>query len=336
MNKYILMLVSVMLLGISACTESTEDTDEDGNWVKLSDYEGDTRTGAVSFVIGEEAYVGLGSDGEDYLTDFWKYDASRNFWQEIAPFPGVGRISAVAFSADGKGYVGTGYNDDLAQEEMADFWMYDPDADTWTEIAPFAGSARYSAVAFSLNGLGYVGTGYDGSYLKDFYRYNPASDTWEQSISLFGSKRESAFAFVVGSRAYVGSGVNNDQFLYDFWAFDPESDQWIDFSIEDDDDDFFDEYVDAMERFDATAFVMDDIAYIATGTGTSFQRDIISFDPQTEIWDEDFTSFEGLARGGAVSFVINGRGFITTGRSATTRHDDIWEWKPGEEYEEFD
>ena len=336
MNKYILMLLTMLCIGLSSCTESTDDGDEDGNWVKLSDYEGDTRTGAVSFVIDDAAYVGLGSDGEDYLTDFWKYDESRNFWQEIAPFPGVGRISAVAFSVDGKGFIGTGFNDDQAEEELADFWMYDPDTDAWTEVAPFGGSARYSAVAFSLNGLGYVGTGYDGSYLKDFWKYNPQTNAWEQSLSLFGSKRESAFSFVLGGKAYVGAGLNNDQFLYDFWAFDPEADTWLDLSIEDDDDDFFDEFVDAMERFDATAFVMDDIAYIATGSGTAFKSDIISFDPLTEIWNEDYTNFEGQSRGGAVSFVINGRGFITTGRSATTRHDDIWEWRPSEDYEEFD
>lgn len=336
MNKYILMLLVGLLAIGTSCTESSDDGDEEGNWVKLSDYEGDTRTGAVSFVIDDVAYVGLGSDGEDYLTDFWKYDASRNFWQEIAPFPGVGRISGVAFSANGKGYVGTGFNNDLEVEELGDFWQYDPETDSWTEVASFGGTARYSAVAFTLNGLGYVGTGYDGSYLKDFWKYDPNTDSWTQSLSLFGSKRESAFAFVLGGKAYVGSGLNNDQFLYDFWAFDPETDQWIDFSIDDDDHDFFDEFVDAMERFDATAFVMDGVAYIATGQGTSYHSDIISFDPLTEIWNEDYTNFEGQSRGGAVSFVIDGRGFITTGRSATTRHDDIWEWRPDEDYEEFD
>ena len=337
MNKYILSLCSILLVGLISCTpDDSDSTDDDGNWVKLSDYEGDTRTGAVSFVIDGFAYVGLGSDGEDYLTDFWRYDPSRNFWEEIAAFPGVGRISAVAFSADGSGFVGTGFNDDLETEELSDFWRYDPTTDSWTEVAQFGGSARYSAVAFTLNGLGYVGTGYDGSYLKDFWRYDPGTDSWSQSLSLFGSKRESAFAFVLDGKAFVGSGLNNDQFLYDFWAFDPEADNWIDYSIDDDDNDFFDEFIQAMERYDATAFVMEDIAYITTGRGGSYFSDVISFDPFTNVWDEDFTEFEGQPRGGAVAFVIDDQGYVATGRSASTRHDDIWSWRPDDEYEEFD
>ncbi|MEO9871942.1 Kelch repeat-containing protein [Ekhidna sp.] len=337
MKKIILLFISSLMIGLISCTpDDSDDSDEDGNWVKLSDYEGDTRTGAVSFVIDGLAYVGLGSDGDDYLQDFWRYDAGRNFWEEVAPFPGVGRISAVAFSTGGKGYVGTGFNDELETEELADFWEYDPNSNAWTEVASFEGTARYSAVAFSLNGQGYVGTGFDGSFLKDFWRYDPATDTWTQSLSLFGSKRESAFAFVLDGKAFVGSGLNNNQFLYDFWAYDPEADTWLDFSIEDDDNDYFDEFIDAMERFDAVAFVMDDIAYITTGENGSYLSDVISFDPFSQIWDEDYTEFEGRARGGAISFVIDGQGYVTTGRSASQRHDDIWAWRPNEEYEEFD
>ncbi len=336
MNKHMNMVAMLLVSVLLACTPDDSSSDDDGNWVKLSDYEGDTRTGAVSFVIDGFAYVGLGSDGEDYLLDFWRYDASRNFWEEVAPFPGVGRISAVAFSANGSGFVGTGFNDDLEIEELGDFWEYDPASNTWQEIAPFAGTARYSAVAFTLNGLGYVGTGYDGSYLKDFWRYDPGQNSWTQSLSLFGSKRESAIAFEYDGMGFVGTGINNNQFLYDFWAFDPELDTWIDFSIEDDDNDYFDEFIEAMERYDAVAFVMDELAYIATGQSNAYLSTVISFDPTTNRWDEDFTLFEGQPRGGAVSFVIDGQGYITTGRSATSRHDDIWAWRPNEEYEEFD
>lgn len=336
MKNYLLILIG-LLPGLFSCNlDDTDDGDDDGNWLKLSDFEGDTRTGAVSFTIDGFAYVGLGSDGEEYLLDTWRYDPSRNFWQEVASFPGVGRISAVAFTIDGKGYVGTGFNDDQEVEELGDFWRYDPDKDEWTEVAAFAGTARYSAVAFTLGDQGYVGTGFDGSYLKDFWRYDPNDNTWSQSLSMFGSKRESAFAFVLDGKAFVGSGLNNSQFLFDFWAFDPNADTWIDFSIEDDEDDYFSEFIDAMGRFDAVAFVVDDMAYITTGQASSYLSDVISFDPISNVWDSDFTGFEGQPRGGAVGFVIEGNGYIATGRSSLGRHDDIWLWEPFEEYESFD
>lgn len=110
----------------------------------------------------------------------------------------------------------------------------------------------------------------------------------------------------------------------------------MDLSIDDDDDDYFDEFIDAVERYDAVAFVVDDLAYIAAGRGSTYLSDVISFDPITQVWNEDYTPFEGSARGGAVAFVIDEQGYVTTGRSGTGRHDDIWVWRPDEEYEEFD
>lgn len=336
MNRFLLIGLLGSVSFLLACNEGTDDDDSDGNWVKLSDFEGNTRSGAVSFTIGDFAFVGLGSDGDDYLNDFWRYDPSRNFWQEMAPFPGEGRIASVGFSIGAKGYVGTGFNEDLEIEELKDFWEYDSETNTWTQLSDFGGSARYSSVAFTLSGSGYVGTGYDGSYLKDFWKYDPSADEWAQTVSLFGSKRESAIAFVIDDVAYVGSGRNNGQFIFDFWSFSPETDSWNDLSIEDSDDDSYDEFNDAMGRYDAVAFVMDGIAYISTGLTDSYTSATFSYDPVRNRWDDEWTSFEGTSRASAVSFTINNQGYVVTGRSASQRHDDIWVFDPFEEFDEFD
>ena len=81
---------------------------------------------------------------------------------------------------------------------------------------------------------------------------------------------------------------------------------------------------------------MDDIAYIATGRTSTFLSDVVSYDPISNVWNEDHTPFEGQSRGGAVAFVINDQGYVATGRSGAARHDDIWAWMPDEEFEEFD
>lgn len=334
MIKYIQLVLIVVLTGFVSCEEiSSEETT--GNWIKYSDFEGYTRSGAVSFVIGEFAYIGLGYDGDEYLKDFWRYDSERNFWEEVAPFPGTGRIAGIGFSLDEKGYVGTGFNADLEIEELDDFWEYNPSSNEWTQKSSFEGGPRYSAVSFSLLGSGYVGTGYDGNYLKDFWRYDAVSDSWTQTVSLFGSKREDAIAFVIEDVAYVGAGVNNGQAVYDFWSFSPESDSWIDLSLNSEEE-TYDEFIAAMGRQGAVTFVLNNIAYITTGLTSSYSNSIYSYDPSANRWSGDWTAFEGVGRTDAVSFTINSKGFVVTGKSASLRHDDIWGFEPLQEYEEFD
>lgn len=329
---YVLML-PLTLMWI-ACSESDSSSDE-GNWIKGSDFEGNTRSGAVAFTIGEYAYVGLGSDGDDYLLDFWRFDQSKNYWERMADFPGAGRISSVSFSIDGKGYVGTGFNDDLDEEELQDFWQYDPSANEWIQLADFPGGGRYSAVGFAVGGDGYIGTGYNGSYLKDFFKFDPSTGEWSAIVSIYGSKRESAVAFVIDDIAYVGSGRNNGSYIYDFYSYDPTIAEWTNLSLTSDDD-TYDTYVTALARYGAVAITVDGVAYVGTGIADSYTTTFYQYDPTTNEWNDDIQSFEGSARSAAVAFSVNNVGYVTTGRNSSQRFDDIWEFDPDGEYDEYD
>ena len=100
-----------------------------------------------------------------------------NNWNIIATDTAFApRINAVAFSANGKGYVGTGRDDNSV---LSDFWSYDPDLNKWSRIADIPVN-RYGAVAFSIGNLGFVGTGYNSKALLDFYSYDPATNLWAQ------------------------------------------------------------------------------------------------------------------------------------------------------------
>ena len=45
----------------------------------------------------------------------------------------------------------------------------------------YGGSARRQAVGFSINNIGYVGTGESSAGLtKDFYKYDPLTNSWNQ------------------------------------------------------------------------------------------------------------------------------------------------------------
>lgn len=331
MKKF--FLLSMILTGLVLNSSCNQDEDETllGNWVRRSDFEGVPRSNAVAFSVGELAFVGLGFDGDDDLSDFWQYDPALDFWTRKDNFPGLPRRAAVAFAIDGIGYVGTGYNSELDQE-LTDFWSFDPQAPTgqqWNRISDFPGTPRYDAVAFELQGLGYVGTGFDSNWLKDFYAYNPTNGSWEQIVSLGGSKREDAVAFVVDDRAYVGTGRNNGAYVFDFWEYNPETREWTR-KLELDEDDDYD-----IVRNGAVAFTANGMGYITTGSNGANQSNTWEYLPSQDNWIERST-FEGTSRLDAVAFTVNGRCFVTTGRSSSIRLDDLWEFQPLAEYNEED
>jgi len=319
---FFLMIASVLFF---SCDEDEEDTNY-GNWIERSDFDGNSRSGAVSFVIGDNAYVGLGYDGDDYLRDFWKYSPNNNSWAKIDSFPGNGRTGAVAFSVNGKGYVGTGYD---GNSPLKDFYEYDPELG-WTSVANFPGSARYGAVGFALEGNGYVGTGYDNSQTKDFYKFNGLTKQWEVTNSIEGDKREYAFSFVINDRAYVGSGRKNGYLLYDLWEFNPETQRWsglADLNAEED--------YDYLGRYGASAFQIDGKGYISCGNNGSNSGSTWQYSPSSDTWNQ-LNDLEGTSRVDAVGFTVNNRGYVATGKNGTSYFDDIWELKPKLELDEDD
>lgn len=320
------VLLAVFSIGMASCQKS-DDSEEDytGNWFRSYDFEGVARTEAVQFVIGNNVYVGTGYKKEDSrLSDFWTFDQGSGTWFQKADMPVAGRNAAVAFSIGDKGYVGTGYD---GTQYLKDFWEYNAAGNTWTKKADFGGSARYGAVAFSLNGKGYIGTGYDDNYLKDFWEYDPALDSWTQKASLAGTKRTDALAFTINGKAYVCTGVNNGSYPDDMWEFDATANSWTQkrriSNISD--DDYDDDY--NIVRSNASAFVIDNVAYLTGGSSSGLSGSTWAYDPVSDLWTQ-MTSFESTTREGAVGFSLNNRGYIVTGNNSSSRFDDMWEFNP--------
>lgn len=328
------MLASVLVL--SSCEKSTVTSDElIGNWKRRAEFDGNGRTEAVSFTIGNKVYVGGGYNGTIRLQDFWVFDETINTWTQIASFPGTARNSAVAFAVNGKGYVGTGY--DEYDNKLKDFWQYDPTTNTWTQVADFGGTGRYGAVAFSLNDKGYVTTGYDGNYLKDLWEYDPVANAWTQKASIGGSKRSDAAVFVYNNEAYLLSGINNGTYVNDFWVYNATTNQWTEkrkissYS----DESFDDDYGDYIRRSNASVFVMGDKAYITCGSRSGIIATTWEYNMVTDLWNEK-TGFEGSAREGAIAYTLNNKGFIMLGGNSSYRYDDTWEFAPSEDQNDDD
>jgi Galactose oxidase, central domain len=114
-----------ILLSLFSCSRNDVPYTQSGNWVTESQLNGPARSEAVSFVIGNYAYVGTGWDGlNTRFNDFWKYDPSNNIWSQVSSMPpNTMRSSAVGFATTTKGYCGTGYD---GFNYLNDFYEFDP------------------------------------------------------------------------------------------------------------------------------------------------------------------------------------------------------------------
>lgn len=328
LKGYSLLLVASLM----ACSKDSSTPDKVGNWVKRSEFEGVGRSGAASFVIDNKAYVGTGYDGENRLKDFWVYDVDLNQWTQLTAFPGVGRNGAVGMAMAGKGYIGTGYD---GLNKLNDFYQYDPVAKNWTIKAPFPGTARYGAVSFALKDLGYIATGYDGNWLKDNWKYDPAANTWEQAESLTSGKRVDANAFVIGNKAYVVMGTANGSYVSDFYSFDGDTKKWTALrSIDNISDQSYDDDYN-FKGSGAAAFAMKGLGYVVSGTKSSLSSAVWEYNPGTDLWVQK-TDFEGAARNGATGFGAKDRGFVVLGTSSSQPFDNMFEFYPTDEYNQYD
>lgn len=331
MNKKNLLLFflacSIALTSFNSCKKSKDrDNHIDSGpaeWFRTSAFDGDPRSGAASFQIGDQGYLTTGILTTNERTqDTWAFDPSSGEWSEKAAFKGIARHSAVGFSIGEKGFVGTGFDGNTA---LNDFYAYDKASNTWTQIADLPGEGRYGAVAFALDGYGYVGLGatQSGKTLKDFYKYDPASNSWSSINTIFNYKRVNAFAFVIGNKAYVGGGFDNNQYPEDFYEFDGTNWKKLHDLKRDDDGNNYD-----VTRQSASAFSIENHGYIVGGKKGSVMNTVWKYNPTTDSWSNNNQSFIGSAREGAVSFSAGGKGYITTGANGSFKFDDTWEFKP--------
>jgi N-acetylneuraminic acid mutarotase len=326
-------IIGASLLFSQACTKSTDTDDLVGNWKAASDFDGNARSEAVIFIVGNNAYLSTGTSDKDRFKDLWMYNNNNKYWTQLKDLPATAtaRNSAVGFAVNGKGYIGTGYD---GVNKLKDFWEYDPASDSWTQKDDMPGNGRYDATAFVLGNKAYVSCGYDGNYLKDLYEFDPTAATgfqWTQRASIGGTKRLAPVSFVINNKAYICSGNNNGTALSDLWEYDASLNTWTEKrKIYNYSDESYDDDYSGIARINGVAFIMSGKAYLTAGENGSLTSTTWEYDPATDLWAQK-TGFEGTARTGAVAFTLNDRGFVLTGRSGSQPYDNGYEFKPGDE-----
>lgn len=260
----------------------------------VAEFPGNGRSGAVSFQLGEDVFIGLGNDADSTYKDFWIYDASEEAWELIADFPGDARANSIAFVLGGKGYVGLG-NGDSFSTLFSDFYQLDPSDNSWSQVSDFGGSARYSAVSFVANEFAFVGTGKDATdETKDFWQYDASGDIWTQVADLNATQRNGAFGFSISDKGYVGGGVYVDDDFFtevfsDIQEYDPITNTWTEKVFADIN----------LSFINATSTATEKLAYIFYGN----KEKVVTYDPMTnEIQDLGDEFSLGFDRSSPISF----------------------------------
>ncbi len=202
-------------------------------WKKLGDLPGVTisRGAASAFVIGGNAYIGMGQDRtaiNTNLNDLCRYNSTTDKWTRMADCPGEGRDGQFAFVINDTAYIGGGV--DISKAILTDFYSYDPKHDKWnslTDLTSGPGGVFFPA-PFAVGGYGYITTGSSiSSEGTATWQYDPSNDSWITMANFPGEARQTAVSFVMNGKAYVGLGQAGYTTVYsNFFVYNAAKDEW--------------------------------------------------------------------------------------------------------------
>lgn len=99
----------------------------------------------------------------------------------------------------------------------------------WTKRSEFPDLGRNHQVTFSIDGIGYVMTGYNtisSGFTNTVHAYDPSTDTWTEKSGFGGGYRGFAYGASYNGKGYVGFGATNVGYKADLWEYDPIQDTW--------------------------------------------------------------------------------------------------------------
>jgi len=85
---------------------------------------------------------------------------------------------------------------------------------------------------------------------------------------------------------------------------------------------------DGPARSSAASFVIDNLAYVATGyTGDNYLKDLWVYNADGDFWEQK-ADFTGTARSSASAFELNGKGYVGLGYDGTNRLKNFFQYNP--------
>lgn len=194
------------------------------------------RVNAVACCNSTTAYIGLGYTGntiytdQNFLCDWWRYEAHKRKWTRLADFPSYKTVSAVAFADDNHIWVGFGFNG--FDNEL---WCYSIEHDQWSQVqqnTPWP-ERLMSPVAAQVNGRCFQGTGFHGQGHDDWWEFFPDNQQWKRRASVPGKGRHNAACAATQEAIWIMGGWHYGDSLTcgfhfaDILRYTPSNDQWI-------------------------------------------------------------------------------------------------------------
>lgn len=253
-------------------TESIKMFDLWFPWRKIQDFPGEYRTNTVHFVIGNKAFIGLGTNHKD----LWEYNSETDIFERKADFPGEtinDRVSG--FSINKKGYIL------IYRREFnlffTEVWEYDPIQNLWTQKSNFPEYYNINFVPLIIGNRAFlVADTYANEMTppKSFWEYNYESDTWTKRANFPGN------SIVYG---LMGCSLDNFGFIgidyiksnqLGIYKYDPSIDKWS----------LFTEFP-GMRYSSSIAFAIATNLYFGASVESSNPYlDLWKYDPVNNIW----------------------------------------------------
>ena len=144
------------------------------SWSALPDIPALGRHHPFQFVAGNQVFAGMGHNGPFIFNDWFKLDTVTNNWVIMSDFPGEARVAGTQFDFNGDGYVLSGDGDNHSFMPTGEFWQYDYNTDTWTQLTPHPGVSRWAPGSFVIGNEAFFFGGtnrQNGTYPSTAYKY---------------------------------------------------------------------------------------------------------------------------------------------------------------------
>ncbi len=225
-------------------------------------------------------------------------------WVTKNPSLATQRHHGIGFTVGGNAYLVSGTTAQSNPLGTDNFYRYNKDADSWTELTRFPGGARAYAYADVYNDKAYFGFGSNDNitFFNDLWEFDPQTEEWTQLSSCPCAGRTHPAFVVHNGKIYVGLGGSAIGDRNDWWEYDIDSDNWTQRPA-----------LPGPPRHHPFHFSAGDYVYAGFGhQGNNYYADWYRYDTESNTWTQ-MNNHPGGPRVAGQEFSHNGIGYVISG-----------------------